>query len=101
MAKTIYTLEVACNAPKGIWKVADRTFFDRRLTIGEKQRAWAFGADMPILAAALSTLKVEGEDITEEWLTEALTDADVMVVFAFILGGSERVAKVLAENDGT
>ena len=96
---TKYTLEVATNAPKGVWRVADRTFWDRRLTIGEKQRAWAFGSDLPILAAALSTLKVEGADITEEWLTEALTDADLLVIFAFILGGSERVAKVLAEND--
>ena len=98
---TKYTLEVATNAPKGVWRVADRTFWDRRLTIGEKQRAWVLGADMPILAAALSTLKVEGEDVTEEWLTEALTDADVIVIFAFILGGPERVAKVLAENAAT
>ena len=91
-----YTLEVATNAPKGIWRVADRTFFDRRLTIGEKQRAWVHGADLPILAAALSALKVEGENITEEWLTEALTDEDVAMTFAFILGGAERVAKLLA-----
>ena len=98
---TKYTLEVATNAPKGVWRVADRTFWDRRLTIGEKQRAWALKEDLPILAAALSTLLIEGTDITQEWLTEALTDADVMVIFAFILGGSERVAKVLAEHDST
>ena len=101
MAKTVYTLEVATNTPKGVWRVSDRTFWDRRLTIGEKQRAWAFGADLPILAAALNTLKVEDGDITEEWLIEALTDADVIVIFAFILGGPERVAKALAENAGT
>lgn len=98
MAKSIYTLEIACNAPAGIWRVKDRTFFDRRLTIGEKQRAWAAGTDMPILAAALTILKVEGEAVTEEWLIEALTEADVIMAFAFILGGSERVAKVLADN---
>ena len=101
MAKTVYTLEVATNTPKGVWRVAERTFWDRRLTIGEKQRAWAFGADLPILAAALNTLKVEGENITEEWLTEVLTDADTALIFAFILGGSEQVAKLLAKNDGT
>lgn len=98
---TKYTLEVATNAPKGVWRVADRTFWDRRLTIGEKQRAWVHKNDLPTLAAALSTLKVEGEDITEEWLTEVLTDADTALIFAFILGGSEQVAKLLAKNDGT
>ena len=98
---TKYTLEVATNAPKGVWRVADRTFWDRRLTIGEKQRAWAHIDDLSTLAAALSTLKIEGEDITEEWLTEVLTETDTALIFAFILGGSEQVARLLAKNDGT
>jgi hypothetical protein len=94
--KPAYTFEVATNTPAGIWKVADRTFWDRQLTMAEKKRCWVSGADLPILAAALSALKVEGEDITEEWIEQKLTEDDLGVAFAYILGGADGVAKYIA-----
>ena len=98
MPKPAYTFELATNTPTGVWKVADRTFWDRQLTMSEKRRCWASGSDVPILAAALSALKVEGEDLTEEWIEEHLTERDLSVAFAYILGGSEAVTKYLAAN---
>ena len=95
-AKPKYTLEIATNAPVGIWKVFDRTFWDRRLTIGERTRAWAHQADIPILAAALTCLKVEGEEIQEDWIIENLSTEDVNLAFAFLNGGQEGVSRYLA-----
>lgn len=88
-----YTYEVATNTAVGLWKIADRVFHDRRLTLGEKKRAWAAGDDLPILAASLSTLKVEGEDVTVEWIEENLSEHDVPLAFAYLLGGQEGVEK--------
>jgi hypothetical protein len=96
--KATYTFEVATNTPTGIWKIADRTFWDRQLTMAEKKRCWSSGADLPILAAALSALKVEGEEVTVEWLEEHLTEQDLSVAFAYILGGADAVTKYLAGN---
>ncbi len=101
-AKPVYTFEVATNAPTGHWKVADRTFVDRRLTIGEKRHAAAQGGDLPFVAAALSLLKVEGEDLTVEWLEEHLTEEEVFDVGSYIIGGTQNVEKqraLAAEKD--
>ena len=106
MPKPTYTFEVATNTPTGIWKIADRTFHDRRLSMREKRMAFSGAGDIPVLAAALSILKVEGEDITEEWLEDNLTAdpnpvvSDIAVTFAYILGGAPGVAKLLADHGG-
>ncbi|WP_407543775.1 hypothetical protein Q0M94_28245 (plasmid) [Deinococcus radiomollis] len=98
MAKAQYTFEIATNTPTGIWKVAERTFWNRQLTMAEKKRCWAANADVPILAAALTTLKVEGEEVTAEWIEEHLTERDLGVAFAYILGGPDAVTKYLANG---
>lgn len=98
MARHAYTFEIATNAPKGIWKVVDRTFWDRRLTMGEKRRAWSEPTDPDILAAALTVLKVEGADITGEWVAENLSEQDVLMAFVYIEGGEAGVTKYLAQN---
>ena len=99
-AKLAYTFEVATNAPKGIWKVVDRTFADRRLTISEKRRAMQAGNDAAFLASALSTLKVEGEELTEEWVADHLSEQDVVLAIMFILHGAEGPPSAGAADAG-
>lgn len=101
--KPVYTYEVATNAPKGQWKVADRVFYDRRLTLKEKAAALVTGSesgntDLGFLASALSALKVEGEDVTPEWIEDHLSEQDLFTAVRFILGGAEAVEKVLSGN---
>lgn len=95
MATKPYTFEVATNAPKGVWKVADRTFWDKRLTLKERRESMAVPTDEAFLAAALTCLKVEGEPVTVEWVDEQLTEQDLRLTVAFVLGGQDGVEKHL------
>jgi hypothetical protein len=90
-----YTFEVATNAPVGVWKVADRVFWDRRLTLKEKTQAMLGTSDAEFLTVALSALKVEGEDVAAEWVEEHLSEQDAILAATFILGGAAAVQKAL------
>lgn len=94
-SKPLYTFEVATNAPKGQWKVADRVFYDRRLTLKEKAAAIQGGSDLGFLALALSALKIEGEDVAASWIEEYLSEDDLKTAIRFVLGGAEAVEKAV------
>lgn len=93
MAKPVYSFEVATNAPTALWKVADRVFHDRRLTLGEKRRCLQVASDEAFLAAALTCLKVDGDDLTVEWLEEALSEQQLREAVAYVLNGQAGVDK--------
>ena len=92
--KQIFTFEIATNAPTGLFKVHDRAFHDRRLTLSEKHRAMQPKNDASFLAVALSALKVEGEDVTDDWVADNLSEQDVALAVTYILGGAQAVQKL-------
>lgn len=108
MPEKTYSFQVATNINQGMWKVADRTFHDRRLTISEQEQAWKGGNDLEILASALTFLKIEGQAITVEWLKDNLTSepnpvlSDIESAFAYLRGGSLGIERALAakQKDG-
>ena len=75
-------------------------FHDRRLTLKERRECAVQPSDLAFLAAALSVLKIEGEDVTPDWVEANLTEADLGMAVAFVLAGTagvEKHAKALAD----
>ena len=67
MAKPM-SFGVAVNAELGTFPVGNRHFKNRCLSIAEQASIAVLEQDLPVVAAGLTLLKNEGEEVTTEWL---------------------------------
>ena len=94
----------ACNVPQGTFEVGGRHFKNRLLSMGEYRVISALTSDLTIVAAGLSILRNEGEDVTPEWLEGKLPATPVLPglyndlsgLYYYLTGGASALSAYVA-----
>lgn len=101
MPKT-YTFEMATNTARGLIKIGDREFVDRRFTLKEK-KSGTLQSDTVVgfVVIALNLLKVKPDPVTPEWIEETLTSEELDMLFNWCLNGELRPTAPAPADDAT
>ena len=94
----------ACNIPKGTFEVGGRHFKNRLLSMGEYRAISALSSDLIIVAAGLSILRNEGEEVTPEWLEGKMPASpvqpglynDLSGLYYYLVGGASALSAYIA-----